>query len=129
MSILLELFSKSLQNNTSKKSTYYRGDFYMSKKLFKELQARMQHALKELDGSDEIPLEDLFPDEFIREHTKFSTVDDFLNRVNLSRTDYVENIPEDELDNMIDQNTDFNDWEQMKSIAEQEYVANKLKFE
>ena len=100
--------------------------FIISRDAFKYLNEKIQNALHQLDDSNEVPFEDLFTDSFMQEHSKFKTVDDFQQALNLPEINSLEILAADDADNIVNQNTDFDDWDAMKNTAGQEYVSRQI---
>lgn len=98
----------------------------MSKDAFKYLGEKIQNALHQMDGTNKIPFADLFPDAFMQEHSKYNSLEEFRSSLNLPGLDSLEIISDEDADRLISENTDFNDWESMKSRAGEEYVNHKL---
>ena len=81
---------------------------------------------KKVDGF--VSFRDLFPDSFIRNHSKFSSIDDILEQSGFrceTQKDF-DAIDEPRLDNFICENTDFESWDAMKQAANVEYVKRKI---
>ena len=90
----------------------------------------MQESVKEIDGSHQVPLTELFPSKFMRRHTDAHDVDQFLENSpwNIESQADFEDIPEIELDQYVDQHSEFRTWEQMQSKAAQEWMERQLNF-
>lgn len=97
--------------------------------LDKELD-RLADATEELNGEQDIPLDDLLVPEFIQEHSSFKTFDEMLKAGGFSmetEEDY-DAIPDEVLDLHVSKTTDFTSWEQMLEEALSEYLSRKLGF-
>lgn len=89
----------------------------------------LQSKAENLDGM-EVSFEELFNKSFMERYTKFSTFEDLLLAGNFkveSEEDFLA-IPDDVFDLHISQNTSFDDWEDMLSKAQEEYIAKELDF-
>lgn len=84
----------------------------------KELK-RIQKNLKKVDGTHTYTFKELFNDEFMQEHSKFSTISDFFEASGLdfSSQEAFRNIDVEKLDKYISENSDFSSWEEMKATA------------
>lgn len=98
-------------------------------KLEKQLK-QMERNAKELNGSKNIPLSQLFPASFMKKYTSFSSVDDLFEAGGFkidSQSDF-DALPSDKLDKHIAATTKFRSWEDMLGEATSQYVASKLGF-
>lgn len=82
---------------------------------------------KELEGTRQVELGELFNDKFMTSNTQFSSFDDFAEASKFDWSD-IEGIPEDELDIFISKNSNFNSWEAMSGEAATSYYAKQLGF-
>ena len=91
----------------------------LSKKL-----KQMEQAAKELDGTHQIPVSELFTNSFMTEYTSFNSFDELLDAggfvVNTS-ADF-KAIPDDVFDQHIAMHTQFNSWQDMMTQAGKEYA-------
>ena len=99
----------------------------------RDLQKRLNNLdkkQKENDGNLEIPFEELFYNEFMKEHTSFKTFDELLEKsgFQVDNQEDFKNIPDNEWNIFIKENTKFESWEEMQSEAGTKYVANQLGF-
>lgn len=98
-------------------------------KLQKDLK-KMQRNAEKLNGSHQVPLNELFTSSFMRKYTKFSSIDDFFKSSGF-KTDTqkdLEAIPDSELDKYVAANTKFKTWKDMLGEAGSEYALKKLGF-
>ncbi|USK61299.1 hypothetical protein [Peribacillus asahii] len=103
----------------------------MKIKGMKELQNQlknMEKAAKELNGTHNIPFEELFTDSFLRKHTTFTSFDDFENQEIFNKYPTIEEIPDEEMDQFVSAKTNFSNWDDMLGEASVEYAAKKLGF-
>ena len=90
----------------------------------------MQESVEEFEGSHQVPLDELFPSEFMRRHTDAHDMDQFLENSPWdveSQADF-EDIPELEFDQYVDQHSEFRTWEQMQGKAANEWTKRQLNF-
>ncbi|MBT2603779.1 hypothetical protein J7E55_12200 [Bacillus sp. ISL-53] len=88
----------------------------------------MERAAKELHGTHDIPILELLTDEFLKEHTVFTSFEDFENQDFFKKYPKFEDIPDEELDQFVSAKTNFSDWNDMLGNASTEYAARKLGF-
>lgn len=84
---------------------------------------------EELNGK-KIKMNELFTPEFMNKNTSFSSLNEMFEagNFNVESWDDFKNIPEDEIDKHISQNSVFQSWEEMQKTATSQYVAKKLGF-
>lgn len=97
--------------------------------LEKELTEMAQRA-EELDGTHEVPLNELLPRTFMQKHSRFSSFDQFLDEspFTVETSEDFDAIPNAEMDTYVSSVTDFDSWEDMLDEATQEYVSRKMGF-
>lgn len=76
----------------------------------------------------EVPIEELFPEEFMRTYSEFESFEEFVgeSKWEVQTQEDFEGIPEGEFDEYVDSHTGFNDWETMLEAAGREYVLRQL---
>jgi hypothetical protein len=100
---------------------------------FKELERKLkkiENNAQRLEGKNYIPLTDLFPSEFIKKHTEFSSIDDMFNESPFlieSAEDFAA-IVDDKWDHFIKSSTSFNSWKQMQEAAAVDWTKKQLGF-
>ena len=89
---------------------------------------RMQENLKKVDGTNTYTFKELFNDEFVSQHTKFSNISDFLepSGLDFSSQEAFRNIDINALDKYISENSDFSSWEEMKSVAGKQIIKKQI---
>lgn len=97
--------------------------------LQKELD-RLEERISEISGEKEIPLVDLFPPSFMRDHTAHSDIDSFteasgLFTNGLSPEEVAEIVSSDKWDEWVRAQTAFEGWMEMLAKAKVVY-ANRL---
>ena len=97
----------------------------LSKKL-----KQMEKAAKELDGTHQIPMIELFTNSFMSKYTSFHSFDELLESggfVVNTQADF-EAIPDEIFDQHIAKYTKFSSWQDMMTQAGKEYALKKLGF-
>ncbi|MGV3518725.1 hypothetical protein [Luteitalea sp.] len=94
-----------------------------------EMQRRLndiQRRAENLSGS--VSFDELFPPEFMREHTDFTEIGEFIEAsgYEVNSTEDFKRIPDAEWDAHVAARTTFRSWEEMQRQAGQEYVARRL---
>ena len=84
---------------------------------------QLERNLEKLDGEQEVKAIDLMPDSFIRETTKFQTLDEFLKAGGIESQ---EDMSTDAFDNFVAANTRFANWEEMFAAAGSEWATRQL---
>ncbi|MGD6896117.1 hypothetical protein [Bacillus infantis] len=95
--------------------------------LSNELKKLQQNA-KELEGKQNIPLPELFPDSFMANNTRFSSIQEMFDKSPFkveSEEDFAA-IPDAEWDKYVVENTNFSSWENMQEAGVKEWTAKKL---
>jgi hypothetical protein len=100
---------------------------------FKEFERKLKNIennAQRLEGKNSIPLTELFPSEFIKKYTEFSSIEDMFNKSPFlieSAEDFA--AIEDELwDHFIKSSTSFNSWKQMQEAATVDWTKKQLGF-
>jgi len=86
---------------------------------------KLQQKVKELSGQRKVPLPELMPDDFIREHTNFQTLQAMLDASGVENSEEIGN---EKFSKFISTHTQFSTWEEMKNAAVTEYIKRKLGF-
>jgi len=84
---------------------------------------QLQQKISELSGESQVPLTELMPDDFIRKHTDFQTLQAMINASGIENP---EDIGNEKFSEFICTNTRFNTWEEMIELAGAEYVKRQL---
>lgn len=81
-------------------------------------------------GTHEYSFTEVFSDEFMIEHTNFSTIDEFLlsSPEKISNAEEFEKADESILDVFVSEQTKFDNWKDMMSSAAQILIMKKLGF-
>ncbi|OPB16921.1 MULTISPECIES: hypothetical protein [Pseudomonas] len=83
---------------------------------------------KELEGTHQVKLVDMFNPEFVSKHSKFADLDALFaaSGFKIDTADDLAAVPDDEWDKFISENTDFSSWAEMQSSAGTEHVRARL---
>jgi hypothetical protein len=84
---------------------------------------RLQRNLEKVDGEHELTIQELMTDGFIRDNTKFETLQAFLDASGIKGQ---EDIGTKALDDFIATNTDFADWQEMFKAAGTDWMMRQL---
>ncbi|PAE70599.1 hypothetical protein [Bacillus licheniformis] len=95
------------------------------KNIEKKLE-KMSKAAKDLQGTNEVPLNELLTEAFLRKHTGFSSLEEFESHEMFSKYPTFQEIPDHELDNYVSSYSKFANWREMLDTAGKEYVVRKL---
>jgi hypothetical protein len=81
--------------------------------------------------SGPVAFEDLFPPEFMRRYTDFTSIDDLVaaSGYKVESTEDFEKIPQAEWDALIATKTRFKNWDAMQTKAGEEYIERRLNLE
>lgn len=96
-----------------------------------ELQQKLDelsNSAKELDGEHHIPVSELLTDDFVSQHTSFSSADEMFRASGYeiqTQEDFAA-IPDIEWDTFIRSISSFDDWQSMLGAAGQEWAKRKL---
>jgi hypothetical protein len=93
--------------------------------------AVVQRRLEELDGTHQIPFDELFDPEFMIEFTDFTSIDEMLETSGF-KTDTEEDfaaIPDAEWDQFVARTTRFANWHEMQQEAGNRWAQKKLEGE
>lgn len=98
---------------------------------FDELQDELERLAERvlgLEGTNEVPFEELFPPTFMRTYTDFDSIEEFFEASAWtveSQSDF-EAIPEDEFDDYVAEHTQFPSWNEMSGQAATKWAARQL---
>ncbi len=96
-------------------------------KSIKQLQ-KLQENLKNVEGERHYTMKEVFNDTFMSQHTKFSSISDFLNASGLdfSSQEAFQNVDVESLDKFVSENSDFSSWKEMQSVAGRLITKNQI---
>ena len=100
---------------------------------FDELQNeldRLEQNAKELDGTNEVPLTELFNPSFMRRYTDFDSFDDMLeqSKWTVESEEDLDAIPDRQFDMYVRERTQFSDSDEMTNVAAEEWIASEMGF-
>nr|MDH3154348.1 hypothetical protein [Bacillus licheniformis] len=80
---------------------------------------KMQQKASELEKGQELQLNELFTDSFMKKNTKFSSLDEMLDKspFTIETQQDFESIPDDLWDDFVRENSKFFNWEEMQQEA------------
>lgn len=89
---------------------------------------RIANAAKELDGTHNVPIEELLTPEFVSSHTKFANIEEMFEAsgLKIESQDDFEAIPAKDKDKFIRSISAFSDWESMLGEAASAWTVKKL---
>ncbi|WP_368251194.1 hypothetical protein [Enterococcus sp. 2201sp1_2201st1_B8_2201SCRN_220225] len=88
---------------------------------------QMEQSASSLNGSHSVSFNDLFTKKFMNRYTDFSIIDEFVEKSGFDFSD-MESIDEADLDSFVNENTQFESWNKMKTKAAEEWTARQLGF-
>lgn len=91
----------------------------------------LQSNANRISGKNSVPLNELFTQKFMENHTKgFTDINSFFDASPfvLEKQEDLKSIPEGELDIYVSENTLFGSWKEMLSKAGSEWTAKQLGF-
>jgi hypothetical protein len=89
---------------------------------------KLANNLEELDGTHNVPFKELFPEPFMREHTKVSSMHELVEAggFTVESPEDFKAIPDEEWDKNIRTNTSFKNWQEMRSAAVAAWTRKKI---
>ena len=95
---------------------------------FKRLQRNLQQTSQEFSSGGSVSLDELFSPSFMKTHTPYASISDFLAAGGFGVTSQIEfdAIPVHELDEHVKKETKFNSWEAMLQEAGRELIQSRL---
>lgn len=94
-----------------------------------EMQVKLQQIQRRAENlSGSASFDELFPPEFMREHTDFTEIGELIKAsgYEVNSAEDFKQIPDAEWDALIAARTRFRSWEEMQQQAGQEYVVRRL---
>lgn len=88
---------------------------------------KLKQNAERINGNNSVPFSELFNSSFMLQHTQnaYSSFSEFLNASKFANVPF-EEIPDDELDKYIADNTDFQSWKDMQTTASKNWVTKQL---
>jgi hypothetical protein len=98
---------------------------------FDELQRKLQNMadnLREIEGTKEVPMNEVLTPDFLSSCSRFSSLEDMFTAsgFKVESPEDFKAIPDDEWDAFIQQNTNFESWQQMLGEAGSVWAKNRI---
>lgn len=89
---------------------------------------RLGDRVQSVDGGNTVPIQELFPVDFMTTYTEFGSIEQFFEESpwDVETDEDFERIPEGKFDAYVDDHTGFSSWEAMLSAAAREWVSRRL---
>ncbi|QHI17222.1 hypothetical protein [Acinetobacter haemolyticus] len=89
---------------------------------------KLSENAKKLAGQTEVSFGEIFNEGFIQANTDFESIDDLFMKAgfNVETKEDFENIPQEDIDSFVRDNTNFEDFNAMYKSATTEYVKKQL---
>lgn len=94
-------------------------------KLQKNL-SQLEKNAKALDGKHEVPLEEVLTSAFLRRNTNFHSLDEIMDKVKVKNQKDFKELPDEDLDKIIQKGSSFSSWQEMLQKAGGEYAEKRL---
>lgn len=88
-----------------------------------DLFGKIESASSDVD----VPLRELFNDDFMSQHTKFTSFTEFCTGLDIKTSDDLKTIPAEKMNSYVATNSDFNSWQELQSTAAQQYIVNSIR--
>lgn len=91
---------------------------------------RIAQNARELDGTNEVPLSELFNPKFMRKYTDFESIDEMFEQSEwtVESEQDLEAIPDRQFDMYVREHTQFSDSDEMMDVAAEEWIASEMGF-
>jgi len=83
----------------------------------------LQRKLQALDATHEVSFNELFPDEFVRRHTRFTTLQEMIDASGIETPDEIGGPGWNEY---VATNSSLEGWDEVKSLAGSEWARKQL---
>lgn len=89
---------------------------------------QLESDLESVDGKNSVSFEELFPEDFMRTHTEYGSIELFFEESpwTVETEEDFKRIPADKFDQYVNEHTGFNSWEAMLSAATREWLSREL---
>ena len=90
----------------------------------------LERRVRDLDGQHSVPLDELFPPEFMRQNTDFGSINEMFEASGFKAEteEDLSNVPDDEWNGFVAQRTRFANWDDMIGAGGKAWAAKKLGF-
>lgn len=86
---------------------------------------KLQKNLDKVSRNNNVPFDELFTNSFMIKNTEYRSIEEFVNDSKFDFKD-MESINENELDNFVNQKTNFSTWKQMLTSASELWTVRQL---
>lgn len=82
------------------------------------------------DSLENLDIDKLLTNDFIKEHTSFNSVSELLDKLGLDNLSHeaLDKLPVDKINGLIQDHTNFNSWEDLLKEAGKKLLGDKLPF-
>lgn len=89
----------------------------------------LKQNVAEIEGENPVPFNEMFPDFFMMRNTNFSTIDEMFDKSGfiINKQGDFDDINVEKLDQFVNENTEFETWDEMKQAAGKEWILRKLR--
>lgn len=89
---------------------------------------RLERNAKELDGTNEVPLSELFNPRFMRKYTEFNSIEDMFEQSEwtVESEQDLNAVPERQFDMYVREHTQFSDSDEMMKVAGEEWITSEM---
>jgi len=104
------------------------GGGFVKENELKKILDKLVKNVEAIDGLNEITFDELFNTDFIKKHTRFSSIDELfrVGGISVNSANDLNAILGDEFDQYIRQVTSFSSWNEMLKTASLEWVKGRL---
>ena len=86
----------------------------------------MRDAAEKLNGKNEVNLNELFNNKFLKENSSIKSFDEFCKLANIQSQSDFDSIPESELDKIVESISSFGSWSEFLSSATEDFLYRTL---
>lgn len=86
----------------------------------------MRDAAEKLNGKNEVNLNELFNNKFLKENSSITSFDEFCELANIQSQSDFDSIPESELDKTVKSISSFSSWSEFLSSATEDFLYRTL---
>lgn len=84
-----------------------------------------QHELESMNGTHDYKWSELFPDSFMKDHTKSASINEFFSDLGVTDKKSFDALPQQNLEKKIQTETDFESWRAMNERAAAEMALRQ----
>lgn len=82
--------------------------------------------MKAISGTHSYKMSEVLTDNFIRQNSKYATLDEFMKACGIHNAEEFKAFPESEMDKFVQANTHFSSWQEMFKTAGVEHAKKQL---